>query len=561
MPKILPPQWSEFTESSAEKRLFSVLKNMPDTDDWTVLHSVGIAKHVKQTQGEADFVVVIPSVGTFVLEVKGGGISQENGTWFSVDRNDIKHIIKNPYEEANTAMHSLKKYLIAESEIEDIGKTVFGFGVVFPSITVHGQLVFPDVADEQIADCDDCGNAENFKQYLLRLAHFWKKRNSSQITLDATHAKEIVNLLRPDFVGRMTLASQIRTVEQQLITLTDNQQSCFDTITENERCVIKGSAGTGKTVIALEHARRLCDEGHRIALFCYNRQLASYLNENKGYPDIVCGSFTEYMESIALQGGKDVPDVSEKDTAYYRETLPQLFTEAFIDLEISPFDVLILDEAQDLMTETYLDVFDIILEGGINEGRWYFFLDAEKQNLYHASMTFEDIKLMLKNRKSFFTVSSLTDNCRNSVAIIEKLDAVFGTKTKHRSADERGADVEIKTYKKALEQGEELEKLLRTLEREGVSKSEITVLSPLTFKNSVAMQLDSVISATRSDKHIFFSTIQAFKGLESPVIILTDIESLDRESQKHLLYVGMTRAKTLLYILANKTVSKYLIGN
>lgn len=46
MPKILPPQWSEFTESSAEKRLFSVLKNMPDTDDWTVLHSVGIAKHV-----------------------------------------------------------------------------------------------------------------------------------------------------------------------------------------------------------------------------------------------------------------------------------------------------------------------------------------------------------------------------------------------------------------------------------------------------------------------------------------------------------------------------------
>jgi superfamily I DNA/RNA helicase len=267
------------------------------------------------------------------------------------------------------------------------------------------------------------------------------------------------------------------------------------------------------------------------------------------------------MESIALQGGKDVPDASEKDTVYYRETLPQLFTEAFIDLEIPPFEVLILDEAQDLMTETYLDVFDIILEGGINEGSWYFFLDAEKQNLYHASMTFEDIKSMLKNRKSFFTVSSLTDNCRNSVAIIEKLDAVFGTKTKHRSADERGADVEIKTYKKTLEQGEELEKLLRTLEREGVSKSEITILSPLTFKNSVAMQLDSVISASRSDKHIFFSTIQAFKGLESPVIILTDIESLDRESQKHLLYVGMTRAKTLLYILANKTVSKYLIGS
>ena len=561
MPKILPPQWSEFTESSAEKRLFSVIKQMPDTDDWTILHSVGIAKHEKQIQGEADFVVVIPSVGSFVLEVKGGGISQESGTWFSVDRNNIKHIIKNPYEEANTAMHSLKDYLITESEIKDIGKTVFGFGVVFPSITVHGQLVFPDVADEQIADCDDCNNAKRFKEYILRLAHFWKKRNSSQITPDAIQAKEIVNLLRPDFTGRMTLASQIRTVEQQLITLTDNQQSCFDTITENERCVIKGSAGTGKTVIALEHARRLCDEGHRVALFCYNRQLAAYLDENKGYPDIVCGSFTEYMESIALKGGKDIPDVTEKDTVYYRDTLPRIFTEAFIDLEILPFDVLILDEAQDLMTEMYLDVFDIVLEGGISDGKWYFFLDAEKQNLYHASMTFEDIKTMLKNRKAFFTVSSLTDNCRNSVAIIEKLDAVFGTKTKHRFTEERGADVEIKSYKKSLEQGDELEKIIRTLEREGVSKSDIIILSPLCFENSVALQLDSVVSASRSENKIFFSTIQAFKGLESPVIILTDIESFDRESQKHLLYVGMTRAKTLLYILANKTVSKYLAGN
>ena len=66
MPKILPPQWSEFTSSAAEKRLFSVMKQMPDTDDWTILHSVGIAKHEKQMQGEADFIVIIPSAGTFV---------------------------------------------------------------------------------------------------------------------------------------------------------------------------------------------------------------------------------------------------------------------------------------------------------------------------------------------------------------------------------------------------------------------------------------------------------------------------------------------------------------
>ncbi len=558
MPKILPPYWSESTTSSAEKRLFSVMKQMPDTDEWTILHSVGIAKHDKQIQGEADFVAVIPFEGTFVLEVKGGGIAQENGIWVSIDRNGIKHEIKNPYEEANMAMHSLKDYVITESKPVGLGKTVFGFGVVFPNITVHGQLTFPDIADEQIADYDDCCDAEHFKNYLLRLSRFWNKRSATQTKPDKNQTKEIVQLLRPDFMGKVSLASQIRSVERQLITLTDNQQACFETITENERCVIKGSAGTGKTVIALEHSRRLSEDGHKVALFCYNRQLASYLDENKGVLDMVCGSFTEYMESVAQKGGKAIPDTSEKNTEYYRKTLPQLFTEAFIDLEIEPFDVLVLDEAQDLMNETYLDVFDIILEGGVSEGSWYFFLDAEKQNLYYASTTFDDIKAMLKNRKAFFTVSSLTDNCRNSVAIIEKLDSVFGTKTRHRNTEERGADVDIKTYRKSLEQGNELEKLLRTLEREGISKSDITILSPLTFKNSVACQLDLIVSPMRNDKHIFFSTIQAFKGLESPVVILTDIESLEREAQKHLLYVGMTRAKTLLYILANKTVSKQL---
>ena len=100
MAKMIPEQPSSETKSSAEMKLFRRLQMMEGTEDWTVLHSLAIAKHDTQSQGEADFVVVIPSEGIFVLEVKGGGISNSAGKWFSRDRFGNENPIKNPVEES-----------------------------------------------------------------------------------------------------------------------------------------------------------------------------------------------------------------------------------------------------------------------------------------------------------------------------------------------------------------------------------------------------------------------------------------------------------------------------
>lgn len=551
MPRMLPTQLSENTQSPAERRLYSLLSRMQETEDWTVLHSVGIAKHSTQSQGEADFVIVIPSKGVFVLEVKGGVVSQENGRWFSCDRDGINHPIKNPYGEANQAMHSLKEYAAVHST--DDQKTLYGFGVVFPDVTIHGSLSFPDLADEQIADCDDCLNPDSFKAYIEKLAVFWKKRQTIQILpLSHKQAKEIVNLFRPEFKGRKTIASRIRSVEQQLISLTDNQIDCFNTLLENERCIVKGSAGTGKTVIALEYARQIFVEGYDVALFCYNLQLAEYLNINKGNAGIICGSFTEYMEDIARKGEKDIPSSDQKNEEYYKQILPRLFMEAFIELEMAPLDVLILDEAQDLMNEQYIEAFDLILRDGLADGKWFFFMDAEKQNLYHSFITYEEVKTTLKKRGVFFAVSSLTENCRNSLSIIKKIDSIFGTKTRHKERDEEGPDVEVRTYKNILKQEESLNDILQTLEKEGIKKSDIVILSPVRFEKSIAGQFTEIVSNQKKQGYIYFSTIHSFKGMESPVVILSDIESFEFETQKNLLYVGMSRAKTMLYILIKK---------
>ena len=183
MARMIPERPSEETSSAAEKKLFQRFKAMPETDDWVVLHSLAIAKHTTQSQGEADFAVVIPAYGVFVLEVKGGRVSYNNGTWYSKDRSDVIHQIKNPVEEASNAMHSIKEYIGNCQCSPKLDRSLFGFGVIFPDTTIHGVINTVELADEQIADFDDCLSPEDLKNYLLRMAAFWKKRRAPIITL------------------------------------------------------------------------------------------------------------------------------------------------------------------------------------------------------------------------------------------------------------------------------------------------------------------------------------------------------------------------------------------
>ena len=49
---------------------------------------------------------------------------------------------------------------------------------------------------------------------------------------------------------------------------------------------------------------------------------------------------------------------------------------------------------------------------------------------------------------------------------------------------------------------------------------------------------------------MYFSSIRGFKGLESPVVILCELEGLDDETRKRQLYVGISRARNHCVIVA-----------
>ena len=536
MARMIPEAFDESTKSYAEKVLFKLFRNMDEsTKDWIVIHSVGLMNHSTQIQGEADFIVVVPNKGWFALEVKGGGISYDNGIWTSKNREGT-HILKNPINEANEAMHTLRDYL----DKQNIGDTIRGFGVMFPDVSIRKELSLPDLDEKQIYDADDKGDV---KSYILRLANFWKERCSSNKHLVAPSVEVcngIAAAIRKEYHPFIAMSTRIYNTENQIIRLTDNQKNVFDGLRENEQCIVHGGAGTGKTVIAVQYVKELAKEGKRVGLFCYNKQLADYLKKClSDYSNVICDSFTEFM---LRESNLNVP--SQNIGEFYNHDLPQSFAVAFLDDEKERFDCLVLDEAQDLISEDYLDAFDAILDNGLDDGHWTFFLDADMQNIYRSSMKYEDVLSLLKQRRLRPAKYVLRTNCRNSPAIVKCMNNIFGLNTEYLPQDEDGIQVVSYEYRRRQDQSEQLKSLLKELRAESIKNDDIVILSPYRYDSSVISELsDGCITNDVNQRKgkILFSTIQGYKGLESTVVILTDIDKMMGEADRHLLYIFVNK--------------------
>ena len=53
----------------------------------------------------------------------------------------------------------------------------------------------------------------------------------------------------------------------------------------------------------------------------------------------------------------------------------------------------------------------------------------------------------------------------------------------------------------------------------------------------------------RSDRVVLMDTVRRFKGLEASVVILWGIDGINWERYDELLYVGMSRAKSVLVVV------------
>jgi len=106
----------------------------------------------------------------------------------------------------------------------------------------------------------------------------------------------------------------------------------------NPRVVFIGPAGTGKTMLAIEAARRSSATGSRVLLVCYNRLLGKWLEEQTAnlYPGVTARTLHSHMLSVVQTAiGAD----EAKTSAYWENELPAATIDRLLmnDLTFRPF--------------------------------------------------------------------------------------------------------------------------------------------------------------------------------------------------------------------------------
>jgi len=537
MARMIPEQPHPETQSQAELHLFDAWdRQLPD--DYVVFHSVWW--QVRDTQagirdGEADFLLAHPDFGMLVVEVKGGHIRYDglNEQWYS-----NQNPIKDPFRQGREAKYSLLAKLKELPYWRDRWITV-GYAVAFPDVAVKGDLRL-DAPRELILDASDMAN---LGAWLDRAFRYLQGRRPEDSPLAPHGIQELVALLSPSWDLRPLLSAEIEAEGQELARLTEEQFVMLDFLGRHRRAAISGCAGSGKTTLAYEKARRLADQGFQVLLTCFNVALAEFLGSDEEKPrNLQVVNLHRLADELVAQAGLPTgPYTSE----YFDQVLPERLVEA-LDVLGSQYDAIIVDEGQDFEDNWWLPLQCLLHDP--DQGVFYVFFD-DNQNIYKAA---RQIPLEL-------APFPLTRNCRNTQHIHQQVMQFHRSDVEPVAIGPQGRPVEMHTYTNPVDLKRLLRQVLhRLVVEEGVPAWDIVLLSPKSRERSKLWEMGPLGNFqltgqwTDASGEIYCTSVYKFKGLESPIVIMAEIDGEQAWNLRSILYVGCSRACSHLVLLVGE---------
>lgn len=570
------------TPSPGEQLLFDFLKHAPGTQDWVAFHSQRLAYVENKPQGEADFVICVPGYGILVLEVKASSrVVRRSGQWLYGPNEQPG---QDPFKQASDAMFAIKSMI--ERRLPDVAKHVmFSSAVVFthagnlpptdewrPDQVIDATVMLPDSFSAAVR-----ASLRSAAQHLAETTSMKfivsDDSSASGSPLSPEHLQAIERVLRPGFEAILTPAEKSARHQQELLRLTEEQYRALDEMAYNDRVIFEGPAGTGKTLLAIEATRRALDSGERVLLVCHNRGLADYLRtalEDRASERLFVGTLHSYLMRIT---GLSLPADDNLRASFFKTTLPEAAldevtrggNDAF-DPGSQGFDTIVVDELQDILSEEYLSLIPQFLRtSSLATGRVFMFGDIENQAFFDNR---DPMALRTLLRSTFGGVSfrSLTVNCRNAPETVNLVEALFEVRPAYTHVPPRPDRYppEYKTYTSHPER--ELVKLLNRLENSGYLKAGVAILSLASEETSVASRLNDgkwkprlrKLGSQVNENSVTFTSVYRYKGLESPIVIVTDIDPEALESRLEGLYVGITRSTLMTILLIEERASEAL---
>ena len=540
--------------SKAEQIVYKALQNQIP-DNWLVIHTLEFViqhpKYESHADREADFVVFTPEYGVLVVEVKGGGIGydKEIDSWHSIDRYGNKHDIKNPLRQSKDAKYEIRRHLNSRM----IGKNLLvAHAALFPDIDDAGPL---NGHDSPIEILGTNNVLSDIKSWVESIFKYWagKEPNFNPLgSLGISIAKDIYG---KKATIKSSLSVAIKRELQIQIELTNQQKNILRQLKRRSKAIIEGGAGTGKTVLALDHAQNLATQGLKVLLLCYNKQLANLLKRRcLGIDNLHAMDFHQLCDwrirQVKNNTRRDL--ISESRLQYPTSNECEvLMPDALINsYDIVPleYDAIIIDEGQDFSDEYWLSI-DLLFESQNTKSRLYIFQDGN-QAIYGSSsdLPIDEVPLYL------------IDNCRNTRPIHELAYQYY------KGEDIEAPDIEGESIKYLIEDSAKKQatiiekKVSELINVENVEAKDISVIIIGDFKHAEYL-LQNTKNSKRwafkdysPQKHVLVETAKRFKGLESSIILLWILDEFSVDEK--LLYVSISRARFRLWIVCTETINE-----
>ncbi|WP_062378861.1 NERD domain-containing protein [Demequina pelophila] len=482
------------SQSAAETRLARLLRQVPGPADAVAFHSVKLRSHRYKQQAEADFVILWKGV-VLVIEVKGGGVTKDGGSWYSRDRAGEWHPLPTgPMEQARSAMYALADIL----QEENAGWFAREAIVVTPDIESPPHSV-EWKASHWLAKADM--TVERLRRLLDDLAENApepppRQRAASTSTLRSWLFGEFSRLPVIDAMRGTVLEEQERATREQARVVAGAAM--------NERMMVLGGAGTGKSLALAQLARQEAANGADVLVTFGSPALGGY------FDTLLSGHAVVVAPFAGLDAGRD-------------------------------FDVVLIDEAQDLMNAGSMDRLETLVRGGRSAGRWRMFLDPNNQA--HVDGRFDpDVYAIVMSECAVF---QLDRNVRNTKGVVDVVKNYLGADIGDPGIV-HGDQVQWYTVPEARRR-DAVADIARSLASEGVARSEVWVIPAG----------DACVVAGAADT-LAVKTPQEAKGLEADHVIVCSLPKERTTAAMAALYVAITRPRVGLHMVVTPEERKFM---
>lgn len=499
------------------------------SDDWLIISQLDMIS--PRRPYEIDFLLVNPQFGIIGIEVKGGAVDVKDGRWCRRESHGGNHYFPvPPPRQAQDAAYELRNIL--RDNHPSFRHLKVAHAVALPDVSAIGAALPLGVTREMLFLSTDLPNIESKIVDCIEI-------EQSKHQLGGSLLQSFFQTVLPN--SRMVFEPDAqRSISREILNHVSYEQvRAMASLDENHRVVVQGSAGTGKTRLAVLWARRAVQRREKTLLTCYNDPLASFLNSTSS--DRYLPTIHPFLRFIKELNG--IPDLAEPSDPieldkYWNETLPYHVLKN-IHLVEEKFETIVVDEFQDF-APTWVKILESLLS---ENGRLLCVAD-KSQDLYRRGYE-------LPTNDRSWTKGRLTINCRNTreiARLLQKLGGALpaascptGEKVKFTAANTKIAA--LSATEKLIDQHVNFHKLLASdlliICRTQQERTELRNL-PSTFA-----RIDSWES--RSENNVACETYRRVKGLEADHVAIV---SFDGAFDAQELYVAASRARATLTIIA-----------